>query len=319
MKFQKIGHLTAAASLVLAAMTGMQAAHATDWSFGGLTSGSIYTTGAGLSLSGLSTANVSTATSTAYATAGSASFTTANVYSWGGSGLGIVKPTYEASGAAGPHAFDNVVGTDAIVIGFGGTKVNLSSLQIGWNGWDNCTADGTGGCGTSSTTGKGTEVTATTGGYKGYNDSDLSVFAWMGTGTPTTTPTMAALTGATSVTNGWKLIGNYADVGKQGSNTQALASSVYSSNWLISAYNSNYGSTNSGYATGTLGGFNDAFKLLAVSGGSCTQDLTGNSCGPGMVPEPGGLALLGLGLVGLITIQNARRRRANGGSLTTIS
>ena len=302
MKFQKIGRVTATAGLVLLALTGVQTANATDWNFGSLTNNTIYTSGAGLSLTGMSTSNTSTAVSTSYNSAGSSSFTAANVYSWGSNGLGIVKPTYESSSATGPHAFDNVSGTDAVVLGFGGTKVNLSSLKIGWNGYDNCTADSTTGCSTNVTTGKGTEVTNA---YKGYNDSDLSVFAWMGTGTPTTTPTMAALTGATAVTNGWKLIGNYGDVGTLGSNTQALASSVYSSNWLISAYNSNYGTATSG----TVGGFNDAFKLLAVSGGACSLVLSGNACGPAQVPEPSGLALLGLGLVGLLSTQKARRRR----------
>lgn len=102
-----------------------------------------------------------------------------------------------------------------------------------------------------------------------YNDSDMSVYAY------------------NSSTAAWNLVGNYSDVGALSGNTQSISSSIYSSSWLISAY------TGSTWSTG-----NDAFKLLSVAGTVLSTPPTG-------VPEPGSLALLGLGAAGLLA---ARRK-----------
>lgn len=128
----------------------------------------------------------------------------------------------------------------------------------------------------------------TSAGGVNYVDSDLSVYAWTGS-------TAAPGSYATSST-GWTLIGTYGNVGLLPGNTQALSTSVYSSYWLISALG---GSTNTCSNTTTADKCVDAFKLLSVAGTTFTP--------PPGVPEPGSLALLGLGALGLVA---ARRKSA---------
>ena len=221
----------------------------------------------------------STGTGTTASPTAGTTFATAAVYEYS-SGLGVVA-TNEDPNTTGPHSTDNLFGTDAFLFKFG-TAINLSSLVIGFNGTDNPTTTG-------------------------YNDSDISVLAWVGSGVPT-------VNGATAgglLSAGWKLIGNFADVGASNgaaaggsasfSATNTNGSALYSSYWLISAYDSNFGNN---FSTG-----NDSFKLLSLAGNTCTAagGVNGNQCGGTKVPEPGSLALFGLGLVGLVA---SRRRKS---------
>lgn len=228
------------------------------------TSGSTCTGSAAIGVSGWSTGTGAVGSTTS----GNA-FAAAKVYNWGSNGLGVVGVNENPS-TTGPHAIDNVYGTDAFLINFSSGPVNLSAVTIGWNGTDN-----------------------TTGSYK---DSDLSVLAWTG-GSSGPNMSGAALSGLTGLlSSGWKLIGNYADVGATSSNSvSTLDSSTFSSYWLISAYNSAaFGSSSKN--GGTLTDTNDAFKLLSVAGNTCK----GTQCTPGQTPEPGSIALLGAGMLGLL-------------------
>jgi hypothetical protein len=210
-----------------------------------------------------------------WSTTGSGStFAAATVYNWGTSaGLGVVASN-ESSSQTGPHATDNVGSIDAMLLNFTSGPVNLSNLSIGWNGTDNAT---------------------TTNGIT-YNDSDLSILAWTGVGTPT-------MSGSGLLGAGWTLIGNYGNVGSLTGNTATATNSIYSSYWLISAYSTAYGTTSSNGQSLNQG--NDAFKVLSVAGNTCTGTVSGSQCNPNKTPEPGSIALLGVGMLGLL----ASRRR----------
>ena len=285
----QIAKLCAAAVVMSAASSGFAA----TWQLagiGGLCGGDNSTTtnttvgcGAGLSASGYSTGTGAQGT-----TGTTANFTnTAGVMNYGGAGIGL-RATNDVD-ASGPHAFDNVNGVDALLLNFS-TKTNLNSVQIGWSGTNS-------------------------GAIAGYTDSDFSVFAWTGAAAA---PSFATVGPGGLTAAGWTLVGNYADLLANAavSLPAAAATAIFSSYWLISAYDTSYGSTSSN--GGSLSGTNDSFKLLQVAGNTtCTGTIQNNAggggiCKPGgnqggQVPEPGSLALFGAAMIGFVA---SRRRKA---------
>lgn len=195
-----------------------------------------------------------------YAVGGGNFYQSNTVVEYGG-GLGM---TSDGSGEPN-HALDNAGNTEALLLSFS-TSVVLSSVTIGYHS----------------------------------GDSDISVLRYVGDGTPTAAEAKSALTSANAgnlTTKGWELVGSYANLSDNSPRATNATSSQSSSWWLISAYNSGYG-TSSVSSTSNLGNGNDYVKVLAVAGSKT-----------GKTPEPNSIALLGVALLGAVA---ARRRKSAG-------
>jgi PEP-CTERM motif len=144
----------------------------------------------------------------------------------------------------------------------------------------------------------GTASVALTNISLGYinTDSDLSVLRFIGSAAQAAAG-IAGKSISYLLANGWSLVGSYngSSTANTAVNTALVSNTLTSSWWLVSAYDAGYG----GSCTSCNGG-NDYVKLLSVAGNVSTTTSR--------VPEPGTLALMGVGLLGML---GTRRRKSS--------
>jgi hypothetical protein len=131
----------------------------------------------------------------------------------------------------------------------------------------------------------------------GYNDSDITVLAYTGDTSVVGFNIESKLTGLKYdelVANGWTFV---QQIGGSASYSKAISPTTSSSYWLIGAANPLVNGA-------TLDGSKDAIKIASLTGKVTTQYTKQDTPS---VPEPGSLALLGLGSLILV---RARARKS---------